>query len=179
MAEIWRNIRGYDGLYMVSNCGRVKTLHATDSYPHNKDGILQNNASSNGYSMVALCKKGIIKRFLVHRLVAEAFIPNPNRLPVVNHKDENKSNNNASNLEWVSQKQNLLHSNVLKKMKTASVKKQQKPVLMYDRKGKFICEYESITMAAKAIGSYQQSVSLCCYGQLKFTKGYSFKFKNQ
>lgn len=179
MKEIWRHIKGYNGLYMVSNFGRVKTLHTNDSYPHNKDGILQNNISSNGYCMVALCKKGKVKRVLVHRLVAEAFIPNPKGLPVINHKDENKLNNKVYNLEWVSQKQNLLHSNVLKKMKSAAIKKQQKPVLMYDRNGKFVREFESATIAAQAIGSYQQLVSLCCYGKQKYTKGYSFKFKNQ
>ena len=179
MKEIWRNIKGYDGLYMVSNCGRVKTLHKNDSYPHDKNGILKNNVSGNGYYMVALCKNGKVKRVSVHRLVAMAFIPNPNNLPVVNHKDENRKNNHVSNLEWVTQRQNLMHSNVQKKMKAAAVKKQQKAVLMYDRNGQFVCEFESATIAAKAIGSYQQLVSLCCYGKQKFTKGYTFKFKNQ
>lgn len=179
MKEIWRNIKGYDGLYIVSNCGRVKTLHKKGSYPHNKDGILKNNLAKNGYYMVALCKNGKIERVLVHRLVATTFIPNPNNYPVVNHIDENKLNNNVANLEWTTQRLNNIHSKNHIKMKAAAVKKQQKAVLMYDRNGQFVCEFESATIAAKAIGSYQQLVSLCCYGKLKFTKGYTFKFKNQ
>ncbi len=88
--EIWKHIAGYEGLYWVSNLGRVK----------NAEKVLKLTPNKKGYQRVGLHKNGKIKTVYVHRLVAEAFVPNNNNLPQVNHKDENKSNNNADNLEW-------------------------------------------------------------------------------
>lgn len=114
--EIWKDIQGYEGLYQVSNLGRIKSI------PHlikaNKDGgkritegkILSQNKGWHNYMWVALCKEGKTKTFSVHRLVAIAFIKNLNNYPAVNHKDGNKSNNNESNLEWVSNSENQLHA---------------------------------------------------------------------
>jgi hypothetical protein len=108
--EEWRDIKGYEGLYQVSNLGRVKSLSRT--IERSKYGsifvsekILSTN-STKGYLYVSLCKCGKQKRVRVHRLVAEAFIPNQDNLPEVNHKDENKENNAVSNLEWCTNKYN-------------------------------------------------------------------------
>ena len=106
MEEVWRDIEGYEGYYQVSNLGRVKRL---ESFVYSNVGcrivrerILALKNERNGYKSVHLCKYGVRTRKRVHRLVAEAFIPNPERLPCVNHKDENTANNQAINLEWCS-----------------------------------------------------------------------------
>lgn len=98
--EEWKDIKGYEGIYQISNKGRVKSLGNNKT---RKEKILKPKPANNGYIRVYLCRKGEKpKPFLVHRLVAEHFILNPDNLPVVNHKDENKLNNNVENLEWCS-----------------------------------------------------------------------------
>lgn len=92
--EEWRDIPGYEGLYQVSSLGRVKSLH------FNKWKIISQRIRGKGYYAVTLCKNKSQKDFYVHRLVAEAFIPNPNNLPQVNHKSEVKMDNFVDNLEW-------------------------------------------------------------------------------
>ena len=98
MNEEWRDIKGYEGLYQVSNLGRAKSL----KYRGHEGciGILTPRLDGKEYETVALYKEGKVRNTKIHRLVAQAFIPNPNNYPQVNHKDENKINNNVSNLEW-------------------------------------------------------------------------------
>ena len=106
--EIWRSVIGYEGLYEVSNTGLIRSL---DRFVGNrnriKGKILSINIKKNGYCSVALFKYGKMKRYLVHRLVAQAFLPNPDNLPMVNHKNEDKSDNRVDNLEWCTAKYNL------------------------------------------------------------------------
>ena len=102
--EIWKDIEGYEGLYQVSNKGRIKSLNYKRT---GKEGILKGKADKNGYLIVFLYKNRKPKPFLIHRLVAEAFIPNVNDLPEVNHIDENKENNHVENLEWCTRKYNM------------------------------------------------------------------------
>lgn len=104
--EIWKDVVGYDGLYQVSNLGRVKSV---GSYYH-KEIILKEQFFKQGYSKTTLYKKGKPKSFKTHRLVALAFIHNPENKPQINHKDGNKSNNCVDNLEWVSAKENMQHA---------------------------------------------------------------------
>ena len=110
MQEIWKDIDGFGGCYQVSNLGRVKSLDR--NVKGNKSNyirigkILSPKTHRNGYLCVVLCKDRIGKMYYIHRLVAQAFIPNPDRLPQVNHKDENKTNNNVENLEWCSAEYN-------------------------------------------------------------------------
>lgn len=111
MEEIWKPIKGYEGYYEVSNLGRVRRL---DRYDYGcgyarfyKGGILKSLCGSNGYLHVMLCRDGTRLTKSVHRLVATTFIPNPENLPQVNHKDEDKSNNTVTNLEWCSSKYNM------------------------------------------------------------------------
>lgn len=105
MSERWRWIPGYEGLYMVSNQGRVMTI------PHmSKDGlILRPRESNNHYMTVNLYDGSSYKKHLIHRLVAASFIPNPNNCPQVNHKDGNRQNNGVDNLEWVTARENIRH----------------------------------------------------------------------
>ena len=117
--EIWKDIEGYEGLYQVSNLGRVKSLERIDRHNHLvKERILKPKIEPNGYFRVDLCKEGKVKTLSVHRLVAQTFIPNPEGLPQINHKNENKALNVVflrddgsvdecrSNLEWCDRKYN-------------------------------------------------------------------------
>ena len=104
MNEIWKYIDGYEGLYKVSNLGRVKSLNYRRS---GKERMLKPGNTGDGYLFVILYKNGKIKYFTIHRLVANAFLENPDHKSDVNHKDENKTNNRVDNLEWVTRKENI------------------------------------------------------------------------
>lgn len=162
--EVWKDILGYEGLYQISNLGRVKSFVKTS------DGkILKQRKPKNMYNYVVLTKKNNKKKTLkIHRLVAEAFIPNPNRLPCINHKDENKQNNNANNLEWCSFKYN---NNYGTRIKRSSLK-QGKPVYQFDLKGNFIKKWESISEVEKVLGYQHQGISHCC--TLKVKSAYNY-----
>lgn len=108
--EIWKDVPRYEGLYQVSNLGRVKTLHY---HRGNKEKILSPGLRC-GYLLVNLCKNGKVKQYSVHRLVAEAFIENPENLPIINHKDEDKTNNSIFNLEWCDNTYNIRYSTARK-----------------------------------------------------------------
>jgi hypothetical protein len=113
--EIWKDIAGYEGLYQVSSFGRVRRLKKWIGNKHKrgyKDSIsyLTPTDNGNGYLIVGLSKNKKRKNYYLHRLVAEAFIPNPENKFIVNHIDYNKRNNNINNLEWLSQKDNVKHS---------------------------------------------------------------------
>lgn len=99
MMEEWRAVPGYEGLYEVSNMGNVRNVR--------RNTLLRLSKTNYGYIRVGLCKNGISTGFQVHRLVAQAFIPNPDNLPQINHLDEDKTNNNVDNLEWCTAKYNI------------------------------------------------------------------------
>lgn len=112
--EIWKNIEGYEGLYQVSNLGRIKRLeryyycgHRNEQKKYIPEQIMRPYITTKGYVRIDLSNGGVRKRFLIHRLVATAFLPNPKNLPQVNHKDENKTNNCADNLEWCTNDYNI------------------------------------------------------------------------
>lgn len=120
--EIWKDIKGYEGLYQVSNLGRIKRLpklltRRDGRCIYYKEHMITCNVAKMGYYMFDLIKYGYgRKRVYLHRIVAEAFIPNPYNLPCINHKDENKLNNSIENLEWCTYKYNNTYGNNRKKM---------------------------------------------------------------
>lgn len=116
--EIWKDIVGYEGLYQVSNEGNVRTTKRQGT----KGGLLKIGIS-NKYCFVRLCKNGKKKPFWIHRLVAQAFIPNPNELPIINHKDQNPSNNMVDNLEWCTTKYNMNYGSIRERQKDTCFKK--------------------------------------------------------
>ena len=167
--EIWKPIKGYEGLYEVSNFGRIKSLN----YNHTGKGkILKQNQIMNGYKSVMLYKDGNGKNYLVHRLVAEAFLPNPNDYKEVNHKDENPQNNIVSNLEWCDRLYNVRYGTGIERRS----KTQSKPVLQYDLEGNFIKEWKSVTECG--INGYNYGhVAECCRGERKTHKGFIWRYK--
>ena len=168
MKEIWRDIKDYEGHYQVSNWGRVKSIK------FGKEKILKLIKDKDGYLQVTLCKNNIKKVYKVHRLVAEAFIDNTDKLPQVNHKDENKLNNNVENLEWCDRLYNVRYGTGIERRS----KKRSKPVLQYDLEGNFIKEWVSINECGRN-GYCQVHVSECCRGKRKYHKDCIWRYKNE
>jgi len=175
--EEWRAVAGYEGLYEVSNLGRVRKL-ANVSYRPNRWGTITEYHQKGkmlvpafdgkkNYLFIALSKEGTKTFFTIHRLVAKAFIPNPDNLPQVNHKDENKTNNRADNLEWCTNIYNSYYGNHSK----------CKKVLQMDDDGNVIAEYDSTRAAAKVIGVDHVSIAYACRGKTKTIRGYHWKYK--
>lgn len=136
MIEVWKDIKDYEGFYQVSNLGRVKSLsrsiHDSRGYMvHLKEKIKKPSFDKNGYPQIGLCKNGTVITRKIHRLVAEAFISNPENKPEINHKDEDKTNNCVSNLEWVTEKENVNYGYGAKRRAKSNqllAKQQAKPV---------------------------------------------------
>ena len=175
--EYWRPVVGYEGLYEVSNWGRVKSLDTyrkgiNGSVRFCKERILKQGKDKFGYLYVDLYKNNIKKKYKVHRLVAEAFLDNPDNLPCVNHKDENKQNNIVSNLEWCNYSYNNSYGTRNEKVS----KKLSKIVLQYTLDGQFVREWPS-TMECGRNEYNQGHVTLCCLGKQKTHKDFIWKYK--
>lgn len=155
--EIWKNISGFEGLYQVSSFGRVKSFYGK------KEHILKHADRGNGYLFVVLCKEGCKpKLYLIHRLVANAFIPNPENLPIINHKDKNRQNNHADNLEWCTAQYNVEYSLA-------------KRVAQYSHAGKLIKIWPSMMDAARQ-GFNVGNICLCCQGKRKTHGGFIWRY---
>ncbi len=170
--EEWKNVKDYRGFYQVSDLGNVKSFV-------NGEKMVPKYNVSKGYHEVILCdpytKKR--KRYMVHRLVAETFIPNPNNKPCVNHIDGNKKNNCVNNLEWCTYGENNIHA-----IKTGLNKYQQKyfgkPVTQYTKDLKFVAEFDSIARASKITNINASQISACCRKEKrrKTAGGYVWRF---
>lgn len=171
--EIWKDIKGYEGLYQVSNLDRVKRLNYNQT---DKERIMKPIKHSSGYLQIILFKNGKMKHMYVHRLVALHFIPNPE----VNHKDENKLNNHVSNLEWCTHSYNNLYGTRIERISNKLINgKQSKPVLQYDLDGNLIKEWESTAECGR--NSYNKSsISKCCRGVEHYKTAYDYiwRYKN-
>lgn len=169
--EIWKSVRGYEHSYKVSNMGRVMAL---PNHRHPNSIILKPQSNGKcGYLLVFLQHKGISKGFLVHRLVAEAFIPNPDNLPEVNHRDEDKSNNVVTNLEWCTRKYNVNYGN---RNARITGRKGYK-VYQYTKDMVFIRSYPSTRAVERETGYCQPLISKCCLG--KVPEAYGFRWSYQ
>ena len=168
--EHWKAIAGYEGIYEVSDMGRVKSLNYNRT---RNEKILKPRKTNNGYLRVSLCKDGHTKQTLVHRLVAKAFIPNPNNLKTVNHKDEVKTNNTVGNLEWISQKDNLNYGTHNKRVGEALSKKVQ----MFDKStGELLATFPSTCEAERVTGINHGNISKCCKGNRWSVGGYIWRY---
>ena len=165
--ENWQPVKGYSGLYEVSDIGRGKSLE------YGKQKILKPVNVIYGYLKVNLHKYGNTKQLFLHRLVAEAFIPNPNNLETVNHKDEVKTNNAATNLEWMSRKDNCNYGTRNERVSEAL----SKQVQMFDKQtGELLATFPSTHEADRVTGIANNSISKCCRGKLKSAGGYVWCF---
>ena len=167
MLEIWRNIKDYEGIYEVSNLGRIKSISRNGTIKENR--ILKPNKVM-GYSQVGLQKYGTRKYKKIHRLVAEAFIPNPENKKEVNHKDGNKTNNCVDNLEWVTTSENQLHSYY-------ELKNNIKSVIQLSLNNEIIKEWESIAKVEQELKISNADICKCCKGKRKTAGGYKWRYK--
>lgn len=161
--EEWRDLPGYEGLYLVSNKGRMQ----------NADGhLLKPFRARDGYMVATLYKAGVKKREGVHRLVGYAFIPNPENKPEINHKNGIRHDNRAENLEWVTTSENNLHR---RRVLHGGGGRAKRPVICLDTGA----VYDSITEAAQATGSVLEKVLACCKGQRTKTNGLRWAYKEE
>ena len=185
ISEIWRTPISdgeiYEGLYKVSNLGKILSLNYKNT---GKAKLMNPSDNGCGYLRVCLSKNGEDKWCLVHRLVATAFLENPENLPEVNHKDENKKNNfvflnedgsvdkKRSNLEWKNHRDNLNHGTHNERM----AKTKSKKVLQFSLSGELIREWDSTAECGRN-GFNQGNIVSCCNGKLPQYKGFIWKYK--
>lgn len=166
MEEEWRPIVGYEGQYEVSNLGRVRRVK-----------ILQPTKKKHGYMQISLVDSaGRRKSHRLHRLVAEAFVPNPDGKPQVNHRDENPENNRADNLEWATAQENTNYGG--RTARAAAKNGSKTPVLQIDRKTlAVVAEFQSQSAAATATGISAASINACLRGKQRSAGGYLWRYK--
>ena len=189
MNEIWKDIPGYEGLYQASNTGKIKSNDRLIVVPPNRKSILgfsyvrkgrlmRQQISNCGYLRVLLYDRNSNHRYRqVHQLIASAFISNPNEYKCVNHKDENKVNNNADNLEWCTHKYNTNYGTSIKRRseKQKYTNSRRTPVAKYDDFGNIICKYISMREAARLNNLHQSNIYKSCNGNIK-SGGYHWRY---
>lgn len=184
MKEYWRNIKDYEGLYQVSNHGRVKSLK------YGKEKILKAGKNKKGYLYVVLCKYGVKKTFRVHRLVAEAFIPNPENKPCIDHINTDRTDNRADNLRWCTQKDNcnneasLRHYSEAKKGdnnplygKFGAEHNCSKPIIGVNKKTGEEVRFPCAREAERLLGIDNSNICSCLKGKLKSAGGYIWRYE--
>ena len=170
MEEIWKDIKGYEGKYQVSSLGNIKSLERirkgkSGSNVYVPEKLLKCKNDKDGYKECALCigthKKA--KYYKVHRLVAEAFLPNPNNYPIINHRNEIKSDNRVENLEWCTNEYNCRYSFA-------------KPIIQFSINNEFIRKWDCIVDAKNNLQIKGSEISKCCSGKYKTVKGYKWGY---
>lgn len=171
MEEVWKDVVGYEGLYQVSNTGKIRGLDRLSSCNQFVSGkIKEQRHDKDGYLKVTLCKDGNKKCHSVHRLVATAFIPNPNDFPVINHKDENPQNNNVDNLEWCTVKYNTNYGTCIQRRvaKTRGKRtddKRCKTIYQYSNEGILINTFLSIGDASRSLNIRKSTIKDILHGR--------------
>jgi hypothetical protein len=180
MQEIWKDVPEYEGIYQVSNLGNVRSLNYNNN---KKTKEICKKKHKTGYLNVVLCKNSEKKNKGVHRLVALAFIPNPNNYPCVNHIDTNKANNNVENLEWCTHSQNTQHAIKHGRHnprfmlgRTGAKNKLSKKIVQYDLQGNVVNRWDCISDAARFYGLRSGNINNCLRGRNKTYKGYIWKY---
>ena len=175
MQEVWKDISGYEGVYQVSNLGRVKSMRKWSSVQGRycqREKILKQYQSKTGYLQINLKSEGTRKLGLIHRLVAQAFIPNPDNKREVNHINGNKTDNRVENLEWCTSQYNTVHA-----YKTGLETHPTRKISQYDLRGDLIKEWDSIREAGNTLGIQEANIGACCRGIRKTAGGYAWEYK--
>lgn len=179
MIEEWRDVLNFEGLYLISNLGNVKSV---ERFKRNNSGtqfvnerLLSLTPDKDGYLRVCLSKDGLHYVKSVHRLVAEAFIPNTNNLPVVNHKNEDKQDNRVENLEWCTVQYNTMYGTG--RLRTSM--KQGRAVEQLDLYGNIIETFYSMSVASKMTGVPQPNIHKVCNGDRRTAGGYKWRYKDE
>lgn len=154
-----KDIKGYEGLYAVTSCGKV--------WSYKRSKFLSQRYDKDGYPRIDLYKDGKAKTYFIHRLVAEAYIPNLDNLPQINHKDEDRTNNSVNNLEWCSAQYNVNYGTRTER----AMQGVRKPVLCVELNKVFRSQKE----AAEELGLVATCIGRCCKGKQKTTGGYHFQ----
>lgn len=175
--EIWKDIKGYEEYYKISNYGRIYSKERFVKTCGNGRRIVGGRIvnpvkCTNGYLEVQMHIKGKVIIKLLHRAVAEAFLPNPDNLPEVNHKDEDISNNTLQNLEWCTSKYNANYGTRNKRFG----QKFKKPVLQYDLNGNFIKRWDGVIDASKGVGARSECIIRCCKNRQETSAGYKWEY---
>lgn len=174
MEEVWKDVEGYEGLYEVSDLGRVRSWIDNNKNRRAEPKILNPANDRGGYLLVALHKDGRQKTFLVHRLVAQAFIPNPLNLPQVNHISEDKTDCRAVSLEFCTARYNNNYGT----RNERAAKSLSKPVLQYDLSGNLVKEWPS-TMEVERQTKYSRGfISNCCLGKHQSAYGFVWRYSD-
>ena len=182
VTEIRVPVVGYEGIYEVSNCGRVYGLKRKNARGQIVNPIVKATKPNNrGYIQIRLSKDGKQKYMLLHRIVAEAFIPNPEGFTQVNHKDENKNNNSADNLEWCTNAYNRHYGNGMRKSienhdYKQIAEKNKKTVLQLDKNGNVLNSWIGLKAAEEATGVGESNIRRCCYGRGSYAGGFAWKY---
>lgn len=175
--EIWKDIQGYEGLYQVSNFGKVKSLNRTiityNGITRNMSEKILKPRLHNGYYNVSLQKNNQTKYCTIHQLVANAFIPNPNNLSQVNHKDENKTNNHVDNLEWCTARYNINYGTHNERQALTK----SKTVYQYSLDKILLNVWKSTHDVHRKLGYAQGNIARCCRGEYKTSNGYIWSYE--
>ena len=178
MQEIWKDVPGYEGLYQVSNVGRVKSVYRiinrNRGYVARKEVILK-PCIRRRYLFVQLSKNGKQKNFFVHRLVAMAFIDNPKNYPQIDHINGDKYNNSVDNLRWVTAKENSNNPNASNS--PIGKTKKGKVIIQCDLQGNPIKEWASSVDIQRKFGYWRGNITNCCLGVVKTSYGYIWRYK--
>lgn len=178
--EIWKNIKGYEGLYKVSNLGNVKSLDKKDSIGRKVTGrIMKPTKRKDGYLEVTLHKGGKGKHYLIHRLVAETFVLNQGNYKEINHIDENKTNNKTSNLEWCNRSYNINYGVANKNRRKALLNKRGKEITQYDKNWNKIKTFPSLMQVVRELGLSKSDLSQCCNEKRKTAGGFQWKYTSE
>lgn len=174
MNEIWSDIKEYPN-YMVSNLGSVKSLSNNKT---RKEKILKQCKNNKGYLLVGLCKNANEKKYQVHRLVAQTFIPNPDNKSCIDHINGDKSDNRVCNLKWVTHEENS--DNPISKNKHIKFFKENclKPIIQFSKDNQFIRKWDSALDVQRELGIHNSYICKCCKGKQKSAGNYIWKYAN-